>query len=169
VAVICFVALGLGLGAAGGLAWWRLVDLPTYRVGEGGQSATSERGLAGFVSGDAWFCVVGTVVGLALGIVAWRRFRDIGWSVVLIGTLTALAAALTCWDVGLRLGPQAFNSRLADARPGDLVPIDLALRTRVSLLSWPFFAVVPILLGSSLGRDDEDPSPVLRPPVSDGS
>ncbi len=167
--MLCFVGLGLGLGAAAGVAWWRLVDLPAYRVAAGGQASTSERGLAGFLAGDAWFCALGAVVGLVLGIVAWRRFRDLGWPVVLLGTVTAVAAALICWEVGLHLGPQNFNGRLAAARPGDLVPIDLTLRTRVSLLSWPFFAVVPLLLGSSLGRDDEDPSPVLRPPVRDSS
>lgn len=151
------------------MVWWRLVDLPAYTVTEGGQASISERGLTGFVAGDAWFCAVGTVVGLVLGIVAWRRFRDVGWWVVLLGTLTAVASALVCWEVGLHLGPQNFNDRLAAARPGDLVPIDLTLRTRASLLIWPFFAVVPILLGSSLGRDDEDPSPVLRPAARDSS
>jgi hypothetical protein len=121
------------------------------------------------VAGDAWFCATGAVVGLVLGVVAWRRFRDVGWPVVLLGTLTAVAAALIAWEVGLHLGPQNFDDRLAAARPGDLVPIDLTLRTRTSLLIWPFFAVVPILLGSSLGRDAEDPSPVLRPAVRDSS
>jgi hypothetical protein len=168
-AVLAFVGLGLGLGAAGGVAWWQLVDLPVYTLADTGQASTSERGLAGFVAGDAWFCAVGAAVGLLLGIIAWRRFRDIGWSVVLLGTLTAVASALIAWEVGLHLGPQNFDHRLAAAGPGDRVPIDLTLRTRASLLIWPFFAVIPILLGSSLGRDDEDPSPVLRPAVRDSS
>jgi hypothetical protein len=159
VGVLGFVALGLGLGALAGVAWWRLTTLPAYRLAQDGQAATNERGLTQVISGDAWFAAVGAVVGLLLGLVAWRRFRDLGWPVVLLGTLTALAAALVCWAVGLRLGPQHFSDRLAAARPGDLVPVDLALRARVALVVWPFLAVTPILLGSSLGRDDEEPRP----------
>jgi hypothetical protein len=29
-------------------------------------------------------------------------------------------------------------------------------------LTWPFFAIIPVLLGSSLGRDDEEARPLLR-------
>ena len=43
-----------------------------------------------------------------------------------------------------------------------LVPIELTLRAKASLLTWPFFAVIPILLGSSLGWDEEDPRPLFR-------
>jgi hypothetical protein len=40
----------------------------------------------------------------------------------------------------------------------------LTLRARAALLTWPFFAVIPILLGSSLGRDDEVPRPIFPKP-----
>ena len=48
------------------------------------------------------------------------------------------------------------------------MPIELTLRARASLLTWPFFAIIPVLLGSSLGRDDEEPQPFfrVRPPAS---
>ena len=39
--VALFVALGLGLGAASGVAWWAVTDLPTYRVVTGGGAVTS--------------------------------------------------------------------------------------------------------------------------------
>ena len=38
------------------------------------------------------------------------------------------------------------------------MPVALELRAPASLLVWPFLAVVPVLLGSSLGRDEEEPS-----------
>ena len=41
------------------------------------------------------------------------------------------------------------------AQPGDVVPIDLTVRARPALAVWPLFAVVPVLLGASLGRDPE--------------
>jgi len=168
--IACFLALGAGLGAASGVAWAALVDLPTYRVGSNGGATTSERGLAAFVGGDAWFCLIGAVVGLALGLLAWRRFRQLGWPVVPVGVLTATVGGLLCWLVGTRLGPGDLPTRLAAAQPGDLVPIALALRAKASLLVWPFLAVVPILLGSSLGADEDEIRPVdSRTSVADGS
>jgi hypothetical protein len=82
--------------------------------------------------------------------------------VVLVVLVCAVASALTCWLVGYRLGPGDFSARLAAAQPGQLVPIPLTLRARASLLVWPFFAIIPVLLGSSIGRDEEEPRPLLR-------
>jgi len=115
-----------------------------------------------FIAADAWFCAIGLVAGLLIGLAAWRWLRTLGWSVVLVVLVCATAAALTCWLVGYRLGPGDFSARLAAAQPGELVAIPLTLRARASLLTWPFFAVIPVLLGSSLGRDDEEPRPLFR-------
>jgi hypothetical protein len=160
--IACFFALALGIGAAAGVIWWAVADLPTYRVNSEGGAATSERGLSEFISGDAWFTVIGLVAGVGLGLLGWRLFRRLGWPVVLVVVLSAVAAELVCWLVGYQLGPGAFEPRLAAADPGDLVPIELTLRAKASLLAWPFFAVIPILLGSSLGWDEEDPRPLFR-------
>ncbi len=157
-----FAAASLGLGAAAGVAWWLLVKPPAYELNSNGGATTSERGLAEFIAADAWFCVIGLVVGLLIGIAAWRWLRTLGWSVVLVVVVCAVASALMCWLVGYRLGPGDFSARLAAANPGDLVPIPLTLRARASLLTWPFFAVIPVLLGSSLGRDEEEPRPLRR-------
>ena len=150
-----FVALGLGLGALSGVAWWALTDLPTFRVVSGGGAVTSERGLAGYIAADAWFVVCGAVVGLVVGVLAWRWFGRVGWPVVVLVVGVGTAAGLLCWFVGHRIGLDSFESRLAAAQPGDLVPIDLTVRARAALLVWPLFAVLPVLLGSSLGRDPE--------------
>lgn len=159
VRIAAFTAFGAGLGGATGVLWWRLVELPTYRVNDDGGASTSERALTQFFAGDAWFAALGLVVGLLLGVLAWRSFRALGWPTVLLVASVALGAGLICWLVGYRLGPGEFNPRLTAAQPGDLVPIELTLRARASLLTWPFFAVIPVLLGSSLGRDEEDPRP----------
>ncbi len=160
--VSAFVALGLGLGALGGVAWWAAVDEPAYRVNPDGGASIGERGLAEFVAGDAWFCVIGLVVGIGLGLVAWRALLDLGWPLVLLVGMVAMLGGLVCWYVGHRLGPEDFVGRLAAAQPGQLVPIELTLRARASLLTWPFFAIIPVLLGSSLGRDEEEPKPLRR-------
>jgi hypothetical protein len=156
-----FAAVSLGLGAAAGVVWWLVVKPPAYELNSNGGAATSERGLSQFIAGDAWFCAIGLVVGILIGLAAWRWLRDLGWSVVLVVLVCATASALTCWLVGYRLGPGDFSARLAAAQPGDLVPIPLTLRAWASLLTWPFFAIIPVLLGSSLGRDDDEPRPLF--------
>jgi len=158
--VLGFVLFALGVGAVAGVLWWWLVDLPGYLVDNDGKAVTSERGLADFIGGDAWFTLLGAVVGLVLGCLAWLRLQLLGWPVVLVSALAALGAALVCWTVGYHLGPGDFTVRLADARPGDLVLVELTVRARASLLVWPFAATVPVLLWSSLGRDDEEPRPL---------
>jgi hypothetical protein len=157
-----FAAASLGLGAAAGVVWWLVVNPPAYELNSGGGASTSERGLTEFIAGDAWFCAIGLVAGLLIGFAAWRWLRDLGWSLVLVVLVCATASALVCWLVGYRLGPGDFSIRLAAARPGDLVPIPLTLQARASLLTWPFFAIIPVLLGSSLGRDEEEPRPLRR-------
>lgn len=157
-----FAAASLGLGAAAGVVWWLVVKPPAYELNSNGGATTTERGLSQFIAADAWFCIIGLMVGLLIGIAAWRWLRTLGWSVVLVVLVCATAAALMCWLVGYRLGPGDFEARLAAAQPGQLVPIPLTLRARASLLTWPFFAIIPVLLGSSLGRDDEEARPLLR-------
>jgi hypothetical protein len=162
VRVAAFLALGLGLGALAGVVWWAVVDLPAYVVNDDGGAGITERGLSEFVAGDAWFCAIGLFVGVGLGMIGWRQFAGLGWPLVLLVAAVATAAALVCWLVGHQLGPTDFVPRLAAARPGEEVPIELTLRARASLLTWPFFAVIPVLLGSSLGPDDEEPKPLFK-------
>jgi hypothetical protein len=138
------------------------VKPPAYELNSNGGATTTERGLTEFIAGDAWFCAIGLVAGLLIGLAAWRWLRSLGWTVVLVVLVCAVASALTCWLVGYRLGPGDFSARLAAAQPGQLVPIPLTLRARASLLVWPFFAIIPVLLGSSIGRDEEEPRPLLR-------
>jgi hypothetical protein len=160
--LVGFAAASLGVGAAAGVVWWLVVKPPAYQLNSNGGATTSERGLSEFIAADAWFCAIGLVAGLLIGLAAWRWLRTLGWTVVLVVLVCAMAAALTCWLVGYRLGPGDFSARLAAAQPGDLVPIPLTLHARASLLTWPFFAIIPVLLGSSLGRDEEEPRPLLR-------
>ncbi len=161
--LVAFALACSGAGALAGVLWWWVVDLATYTLAASGRATTTERGLTRFFAGDAWFCVIGIMLGVGFGLLGWRLFRAAGWVLVPVVTLGALGAALACWAVGFQLGPGDFVARLAAAAPGDVVPIELTLRAWVSLMTWPFAAVVPVLLGASLGRDDEEPRPI-RPP-----
>ena len=159
--MVGYVLFSLGIGGAAGILWELVVDLPGYRVGNDGAASTNERGLTEFIAADAWFVVLGLGLGALLGLVAWRLFRSVGWPVVPLALVAAVLAAVACWAVGHQLGPGPFEPRLAAARPGEFVPIDLTLRAKASLVVWPLAAVIPILIGSSLGRDDEEPSPLF--------
>ncbi|GAA2105470.1 hypothetical protein GCM10009841_24270 [Microlunatus panaciterrae] len=158
-----YLLLSVIVGGLAGVAWWRLVHLPAYRVSSDGGAATTERGLTEFFASDAWFTALGLVVGVGLGIVAWRWFARLGWPLVLLAALGALLAGFACWYLGYRLGPGPFEPRLAAAQPGQYVPIELTVRAKASFVVWPFAATLPILLRSSLGPDDEDPRPFRRP------
>jgi hypothetical protein len=159
--VVLYLLAAAGIGAVAGVLWWQVVPLPVYSVGSNGGASTTERGLTEYVAGDAWFSLIGFVVGVGLGLLGWRLFRQIGWAIVPLVVVGSVIAALICWLVGWELGPGPFPPRLAAAQAGALVPIELTVRSRVAVLVWPFGAVLVTLLGSSLGRDDEVPRPIF--------
>ncbi|MFT4227664.1 hypothetical protein [Micropruina sp.] len=142
-------------GVAGAVLWRLVVHLPAYVVQPDGSATVSERALTEFFAGDAWYTVIGVVVGAGLGIASWRRFKGIGWPCAFLAAGLGLLAGLICWQLGEILGGVPFDERLAAAKPGDTVPIALALRSPSALAVWAFAAVTPILLGSALGPDEE--------------
>jgi hypothetical protein len=153
-----FLLLCLTIGIVAGVLWAGIVELPGYTITENGTATTTERQLTEFFAADAWYCAVGFFIAIGLGIVAWRWFGRLGWPVVMVAIIGSLAAALVCWYVGNTLGPGDFEPRLAAAKPGDFVPIELTLRSPVALIVWAFGAIIPVLLRSSLGPDEEEES-----------
>jgi len=153
---VAYLALAAGLGAGAGVVWEAVVDLPAYVVGDDGSAGLAERALTEVIGADAWFTLLGLLVGVGLGVLAWFRLRGLGWPLVGVVVMAAVGAGLLCWWVGQELGPGPLEPRLAAARPGDAVPIELTLRARAALLVWPLAAVAPVLLGATLGRDPEE-------------
>lgn len=153
--------LAAALGAAAGVLWWLMVPLPAYQLDPEGRASVTERQLPQFFAGDAWFCLLGLLIGVGLGIIGYRLLRDLGWPLVIVVVIGAVGAGLLCWLVGYKLGPGDFVPRLADAQPGGSVSIALTIRAKASLLFWPLCAVTPVLLASSLGKDTEEPGPLL--------
>lgn len=160
-AIYAGAALIVGLGAA--ILWRLVVRLPSYEVQADGSATVTERALTEFFAGDAWYVVIGVVVGAGLGVATWRRFKQLGWPVAFLAAGLGLVAGLVCWQVGQLFDGASFDERLAAAQPGDSVPIALALRSPSALAVWAFAAVTPILLGSALGPDEEAVPRQLRP------
>jgi hypothetical protein len=158
--VAMWIALLAGLSVViGGLSavlWAMVVDLPSYKILSDGSAVITQRGLTEIVASDIWFVIIGAVVGVGLGLVTWKWFRPLGWPTALLAVGAGLLAGVVCWQVGELLGPGSFAERLTSAQPGAMVPIPLQLRSFSALAVWGFAAVTPVLLASSLGRDDED-------------
>lgn len=154
--IAILVGLSIVVGALGGVFWAAVVKLPAYLVTADGYGSMTERGLTEIVAGDAWFVIVGVLIGVGLGLVSWKWFRPLGWPTPLLAIGAGLVAGLVCWQVGQLVGPGNFNDRLAAASPGDLVRMSLELHSWSALAVWAFAAVTPVLLISSLGPDDEE-------------
>lgn len=151
-----YAAGAVALGSLAGLLWFLLVPLSTYRVNAEGYATTTERGLAGFVAGDAWFVLIGVVLGIVCGAVAWWWFAGLGWPALVLALTAATVMGLVCWLVGWLLGPGPIAGRLATATPGQTLPIELTVRGPAALLVWPFGAALVIMLTSTLERDPDD-------------
>lgn len=150
-----FLVAAMVVGIAAAVVWRLVVRLPSYVVQPDLHATITERGLTEVFASDAWYVVLGVICGAGLGVATWRRFRTLGWMSAFLAAGLGLVAGLVCWQLGQLLSGTPFDERLATAKPGDVVPIGLALRSPSALAVWAFAAVTPILLGSALGPDDE--------------
>ena len=152
---VWFAVFVMVTGVIGATAWALLAHRPGYIVTEDLGAHLTERGQADVFSSDALFVTVVGLVGLLTGVVAWLRFRDLGWLVCVHALLGGAVAALIVWQLGLLVSPNNFDQRLAAASAGDVVPIDLALHSLTALLVGPFGAITPIMLFTAFWPDDE--------------
>lgn len=150
---LIFVVASAVFGAGLALLWQWLVDLPNFVVISGGTAQIDEQSMAHYFDTDATYSALGIFAGLTIGIVGWFVFKDYGWPMVLLVLLAVLAAAGTCWFLGIAIGPNGFEERLSAAVAGESVPIDFALRSHSAVFIWVLFALTPVLLGSIVTRD----------------
>ena len=106
----------------------------------------------------AWLAALS---GLAIGLISWWWFRNRGWWVCVAAVGGALMVCLLIWLGGMWILPPSFDSRLAAASAGDIVPIDLSLHSMSALLVGPFCAITPVML---LAAFWPEPHPVQAPP-----
>ncbi len=136
------------IGALAGLIWHYIVQLPAYSVGSGEVATMSETQITQIFGIDAYYVVIGAVVGVVLGIATWMMGKESGWNAPVFAVVYSLIAALACWGIGALMGPRHFQSRLATATVGESVAVDFTLNTWVSVLIWPTFAVAAVLVCS---------------------
>lgn len=155
-------AICVALGAIAGVVWAAVVPLSLYQVRADGRATTTERGLAGYIAGDAWFVVIGVVLGLAIGWWCWRWFGGLGWPAAVIAVVASVGSSLMCWWVGWLIGPGPIEARLALAEPGLELPIELTVRGHAAILAWPFAALLVLMLISAVSPDPEETRRVAR-------
>ena len=153
--IVLYALSCLVIGLLAGIFWSQAVDLPSYTIDDGFVGRMGERELAKIFWIDAWGTGLGVVIGLGLGWLCWRWLSRLGWPCALIAALGGLAAGLIATVVAHFFGPGPLDARIAAASPGDRVPIEFALHTRVVYAVWIAFAVVPVMVGSMLAKEDD--------------
>lgn len=148
-------ALAVLVGVVGALVWANVTDLPSYVVQADGHATISDSDVGLLFARNFWFVIIGLFAGVAVGVAAWIRLRNVGWAVAVIAAVLALLAAIVCWQVGQLIGPGPFAPRLAPAQPGDSVPVALTLTTPSGLAAWVFSATAVPLFAASLGPDPD--------------
>lgn len=154
--LLLFLGVCLGIGIAAGIAWALTAQRPGYLIGEDLGASIPERSLAQIFAADAWFTLVVGLMGLLVGILAWLWLHQLGWWVSVLAVVGAALMAVLAWQVGMLVSPGDFDQRLATAEPGDVVPIDLELRSLAALLVAPFAAITPVMLLSAWWPEDRD-------------
>jgi len=125
------------LGLTDGVLWHFLATPPSFTIGDDLGAIITERGLSQTFAMDVWFVLLGTALGLLLGVATRLVFPQMGWQVVAVGLVAAMLAGFIGWQFGHLLGPRDFADRLAQAKAGDRVPMDLDLHDWAVLLVWP--------------------------------
>ncbi|QVQ54679.1 hypothetical protein J4H86_04775 [Spiractinospora alimapuensis] len=165
------------LGPLVGILWWWIVPRDETTVGPGGELQPPEPTTLLFLD-EAYFSVLGAVVGLVCGILAYlaqyRASAASGTDLRLAGlvgvTLGTGLAAVLAWRTGLALDAGTVARAMADAGEGDTVPVAMELRAYGALLLWPFTAVLQygVFDAVSIIRRDLGHHRGSRPPVTSG-
>jgi hypothetical protein len=145
---LAFIAIVIGsvlIGLAGGALWAQLAPRPVYVAVGHGQAYVVNPETTAFIAGDAWYCLIGAVGGLVIGLLGYllaiRRYGPVPMAAVLAGSVVA---GLTARWLGQNWGLARFNDQLAIARQGALLHAPLMLGGDTSRLLWPAIASWPL-------------------------
>ena len=161
--LIVFVAASVLLGALGGRIWASAAPRPTYLIQDDLTALISERGQATMVGADVSFVLIASLIGLLIGAVGWFVLSRRGW-LVIVGTVVAAGlAGLMTWRLALVISGEDFAQRLASATPGDVVAVDLSLRSMAALMVAPFLAITPVMLLAAFWPEPADEQEIEEP------
>lgn len=140
IAVTAAVAL---LGVAAGLVWTVVAPRVTVVVTGRGAAQVVNPETKAFIAGDGWFCVIGLVAGIMVGLIGYlvavRRRGAPAMAGLILG---GLAASLIAWWIGRNDGLAAFHHALLTSRTGTILHAPLMLRAHASVVVWPLAAAL---------------------------
>jgi hypothetical protein len=132
-------------GLLGGLVWHVLAPQAVYVVVSHGSADVVNPETSAFITGDLWFCLIGVVGGLVIGVASYRlavrKYGPVPMLAVLAGSVVAAFAAR--W-VGQDLGLSQFNDKLLNSHLGTLLHAPPVLGAEPSTILWPAIAFWPL-------------------------
>jgi len=132
------------VGLAGGLVWASLAPRAVYVVVGHGSANVVDPETSAFIAADAWYCLIGAVGGLIIGLTGYllavRRYGPVPMVAILGGSVIAGIAAR--W-LGEQRGLHQFDRQLLTTHQGTLLHAPLALAGDTSATFWPTVASLP--------------------------
>ncbi len=135
------VALGLVLGPL-----WALVAPEVLVTVRDGSAFLSQEQGAMLIGVDGWFTVLGVLAGVAIGALAWWRYRHQIIGMLAGSAIGGFLGSVIAWRVGVWLGPGALESRVDGVPDGTQIAAPLTLAAKAALLAWPIAAVSVVFL-----------------------
>lgn len=129
------------IGLAGGFAWAQFAPRVAYVTVGGGSADVVNAETTAFIAGDAWYCLIGLIGGVIIGVAGYllavRRHGPVPMMGILAGSI---AAAYTARWVGENDGVSGFNRELLSSRPGTVLHAPLSLGAQGAIAFWPLAA-----------------------------
>ena len=130
-------------GLLWGLAWFWIAPTAKTQVLDGGVYLNGHDNL--FASQDAWFAILGAVVGALLSVVWPYLTRRTPVAGVVAGLVGSAVSGLIAWWLGSTLGPDPLKTQLQHGIKAPITPVMLHTSTAV-LMAPLFFAAVRIVI-----------------------
>jgi hypothetical protein len=139
------ILIGSGLlGLAGGLLWTHVAPRAVYVVVARGSADIVNPETSAFIAADAWYCLIGAVGGLIIGLAGYlfavRRYGPVPMAAIVAGSVIAGIAAR--W-IGENQGLHQFDRQLLTVHQGTLLHAPLALAGDTKAAIWPPVASLP--------------------------
>jgi hypothetical protein len=143
---LVIVASSILIGVGGGMAWTALAPRALYVVVGRGSANVVNPETTAFIAADAWYCLVGAVGGLLIGLAGYllavRRYGPAPMAGILAGSV--IAGIVARW-VGEHQGLHRFDRQLLTGHQGTLLHAPLALAGDTSAAVWPSTASLPAM------------------------
>jgi len=131
-----------------GMFWEWVAPAPTY-INLGGAIYLKDQDTSEFISADLWFLLIGLLVGLVSGGLAYWRYRR-ALPAMLGLTAAAFIAAMIARHVGVEFSPPPIAQAAPGTADGATVHAEIALKSHSLLLGWPvgvLLAYVSLIAG----------------------